>query len=137
MKKHEIEKLVREIESISNHFKEEPLTGGMKLLKRSFNPGTIGAPKGYLDFISEVSEILQQARVLFLHSAFNRLCEKEGVAYRFKTPYEANMKYSAVMKKDGVFYILDEDDDYREIFYSEKFAEFVKNEYWELIEKGA
>jgi hypothetical protein len=135
MKKHEIEKLTRRIESISNHFEDEPFTDNMRSLKEDFDQSAIDAPKAYLDFISEVSEILRQARVLFLHSAFNRVCAKEGVAYSFKKPYEANMKYSAVMKKEGIFYILDEDGDYREMFYSEKFAQFVENEYWELIEK--
>ena len=135
MKKHEIEKVTREIEAISHHFEDEPLTGYMRPLKEDFDAGTIAPPKRYLDFISEVGEILRQARVLFLHSALNRVCEKEGVAYHFEAPYEANMKYSAVMKKEGIFYILDEDGDYREIFYSEKFAQFVENEYWELIEK--
>ena len=136
MKKLEIEKLAREIESISNHFEDELLIGSMKILRENFSVDTLGDPNGYLDFISEIGEILRQARVLFIYSAFNRVCEKEGVEYRFKAPYKSNMKYSAVMKKDGIFYILDEDGDYRDIFCTEKFAEFVENEYRELIEKG-
>ena len=135
MKKHEIEKLACEIESISNYFEDEPVTGNMRALKENFDLGAIGSPKRYLEFISEAGEIIRQARVLFLHSALNRVCEKEGLDYRFKKPYEANMKYSAVMKKDGTFYILDEDGHYREIFCSDKFAQFVDNEYWELLEK--
>jgi hypothetical protein len=135
MKKDEIEKLAREIDSISSNFEDEAWTDNMRALKEDFDIRTIGNPKRYLEFMSEVSEILRQARVLFLHSAFNMVCEEEGIPYRFKAPYEANMKYSAVMKKNGVFFILDEDGQYREMFYTEKFAGFVENEYWEIIEK--
>ncbi|WP_397382393.1 hypothetical protein [Prosthecobacter sp.] len=135
MKQDEIQKLAREIESISNHFEEKPWTDNIRPLKDDFDMATIGDPKGYLEFISEANEILRQARVLFIYSVFNRVCEKDGIAYCFKAPYEANMKYSAVMKNDGSFYILDEDGHYRETFYTEKFARFVENEYWEVVEK--
>jgi len=135
MKKHEIENLVREIESISSNFEDEAWTDNVKLLKDGFDPEQVGDPKRYLEFISAVNELARQGRLLFLYSTLNRVCEKEGVAYQFKAPYQANMAYSAVMKKDGSFYILDEDGQYREIFCTDKFARFIENEYWELIEK--
>lgn len=137
MKKDEIEKLVREIESVSSNFEDEACTDKVRLLKDGFDLKAIGGPKRYLEFISEVNELARQGRLLFLYSIFNRVCEKEGVTYRFKTPYQANMAYSAVMNKEGVFYILDGDGHYREIFCTEKFVHFVEDEYWELIENGA
>ena len=135
MKKDEIENLVREIESISSNFEDEAWTENVRLLKDGFDLKAIGDPKRYLGFIDAVNELARQGRLLFLYSTFNRVCEKEGVAYRFKAPYQANMAYSAVMKKEGAFYILDEDRQYREIFCTEKFARFVEDEYWELIAK--
>lgn len=135
MKKMETEKLVSEIEYVSSNFEDEAWTENVKLLKDAFDLEKLGDPNRYLEFLSEVNELVRQGRLLFLYSTFNRVCEKEGVAYKFKTPYRANMTYSAVMKKDGAFYILDEDGQYREIFCSEKFARFVEDEYWEIIEK--
>jgi hypothetical protein len=123
------------IESISNHFEEEPWTDNIRPLKDDFDMATIGSPKEYLEFISDANEIFRQARLLFIHSVFNRVCEKDGVAYCFKAPCEANLKYSAVMEKDGGFYILDEDGHYRATFHTEKFARFVENEYWEMTER--
>lgn len=135
MTKEKIECLTREIEAISRNFESEPCTENVRMLKADFDIETIGEPKRYLDFIHGAGEILRQARVLFLHAALNRVCEKEKVAYRFKTTYQANMAYSAVMKDEGVFYILDKDGHYREIFDSEKFVGFIEDEFWEILGK--
>lgn len=135
MTKEEIESLTREIEAISRNFESEPCTEDVRMLKSDFDIATIWEPQRYLEFIHAAAEILRQARVLFLHAALNRVCEKEKVAYRFRTPYRANMAYSAVMKNEGAFYILDEDGHYREIFDSEKFAGFIENEFWEILDK--
>ena len=135
MTKDEINILSREIESISKNFETEPWTEKIKLLKDDFDINSIASPSRYIEFISEVSEILREARLLFLYSVLNKVCDKEGAAYHFKTPYQASMKYSAVMKKEGGFFILDEDGHYREISATENFTRFIDNEYWELIDE--
>jgi hypothetical protein len=38
-------------------------------------------------------------------------------------------------KKDGIFYLKDEDGDLREIFISEEFVAFIDDLYWELYEE--
>ncbi len=68
-----------------------------------------------------MGEVLRETRLLFLYSILNMVCKESGKNYNFDNPFQANMKYSAVMKKEGRFYLLDEDGDYREIFTSEKF----------------
>lgn len=45
------------------------------------------------------------------------------------------MKYTAIMKSEGTFYLLDEDGDFKEMFVSEKFAQFVDDSYWKLYEQ--
>jgi hypothetical protein len=134
MTEHEIQELHREIEFVTGHFEVEPWTDNIRLLRPEYDANRTSNPKRYLDFVEKLSEILRQGRVLFLHSALNKVCLEEGMAYRFKTPYQANMTYSAVMKKGGSFYILDEDGHYREIFVTEKFARFVEEQYWELLD---
>lgn len=134
MKKEEIQKLLQDIELISSNFEAEPWTENRRLLKNNFDLKTASEPKQYLEFINTASEILRQARVLFLHSALNKVCVEEGVSYSFNTPYQANMNYTAVMKKEGSFYILDEDRHYRDLFDSEKFVRFVEDQYWELLD---
>lgn len=134
MTKDQIQKLLQEIELISSSFENEPWTENKRLLKLNFDFIKVGNPKHYLEFIDTISEILRQARVLFLHSVFNKVCVEEGVAYNFETPYQANMKYCGVMKKENAFYILDEDRHYRDIFDTEKFVRFVEDQYWELFD---
>ena len=135
MTKEQINKISKEIEDISNNFESEPWTENMKLLKDDFDINTIKSPKRYLEIMGEISEIFRETRVMFLHSVFNKVCQTEGELYSFSTPYQAGMKYSAVMKKEGIFYILDEDGQYREMFTTEKFTRFVDDQYWELVEE--
>jgi len=135
MTKEEINKLSQEIEDVSRYFENKPWTGNQKLLKEDFDIGSLNTPKHYWKIIEEIEEVLREARILFLCSVFNRVCKEEGILYYFDTPYQASMRYDAVMKKEGSFYLLDEDGDFRDIFTSEKFAHFVNNEYWKLFEQ--
>ena len=135
MTKEKTNKIFREIEAIADNFEDEPWTDNVRLLKVDFDAGNLEKPKHYSEVISEVTEILREARLLFLHSVFAKVCEKEGESYSFSVPYQAGMKYSAVMKREGSFYLLDEDGDYREIFTNENFARFIDDQYWKLIEE--
>lgn len=135
MIKEKSNKIFREIEAITDNFEDEPWTDNVRLLKAGFDAGKLEKPKHYSEVISEVTEILREARVLFLHSIFAKVCEKEGEPYSFSVPYQAGMKYSAVMKKEGSFYLLDEEGDYREIFANENFTRFIDDQYWKLIEE--
>ena len=134
MTKEEISKLSQEIEEISNNFEEKPWTENIKLLKEDFDINSISTPKHHWETIDELKEVLRETRLLFLYSVLNRVCKEEGKLYYFDTPFQASMRYDAVMKKEGSFYIQDEDSDYREIFTSEKFTQFIDDLYWELYE---
>lgn len=112
----------------------KPWTENMKLLKEDFDLNRIDTPQNYSKIIDELSEILRETRLLFLYSVFNKVCEEESKLYYFDTPFQASMSYSAVMKNNGSFHLLDEDGDYREIFTSEAFARFIDEQYWELYE---
>ena len=96
---------------------------------------SISTAKHYWKIIEEIEEILRETRLLFLFSVFDRVCKEEGKLYHFSTPYQANMRYDAVMKKEGSFYLLDEDGHYREIFASEAFARFINTLYWKLYKQ--
>lgn len=134
MKKEEISKLSQEIEDISNNFENKPWTENIKLLKEDLDINSLNTPKHYWKTIDELKEVLRETRLLFLYSVLNRVCSEEGKLYYFDTPFQASMKYDAVMKKEGSFYIQDEDRDFREIFTSEKFTQFIDDLYWELYE---
>ena len=135
MLKEELNRLSQEIEDLSSHFEDKPWTENVKLLKEDFDIGSINKPKQYWKMIEEIEEVLRETRILFILSVFNRLCKEEGKLYNFETPYQASMRYDAVMKKDGNFYLLDEDGDFREIFSSESFAHFVHRSYWKLCKQ--
>jgi hypothetical protein len=134
MTKEERTKLSQEIEDISNHFENEPWTGNIKLLKENFDVNSINTPKNYRKTFDELEEVLRETRFLFLCSVLNIVCKEESKLYYFETPFQASMKYNAVMKKEGSFYIMDEDGHYREIFTSETFMQFIDDLYWELYE---
>ena len=131
----EIKKLSAEIESISKNFEDKPYTANIRLLRNDFDFKSLNSPSVYLDTIDKFEEILRQNRLLFLLSVFDRLCSEEGKLYYFENPYQASMKYTGIMKKDGSFYLLDEDGDYREMFVSERFVQFVDDLYWQLYEQ--
>ncbi|MCV9928374.1 hypothetical protein OIU83_11950 [Flavobacterium sp. LS1R49] len=110
------------------------MTGYLKLLREDFDINEIKTPKQYLETIDKITEILRETRLLFLYSVFNKVCTEEDKLYYFDTPYQANMSYSALIKKGKSFYLLDEDGDYSEIFTSESFVQFIDDQYWELYE---
>lgn len=134
MTQEELNKLSQEIEDISNNFELKPWTENIKLLKEDFNINEINTPNHYLKIIDEITEVLRETGVLFLYSVFNRVCKEERKLYYFDTPFQASMSYNAVMKKEGSFYLLDEDGDYREIFTSETFVRFIDDQYCNLYE---
>ncbi|MES2556899.1 MAG: hypothetical protein V4604_12155 [Bacteroidota bacterium] len=134
MTKEEISKLSQEIEEISNNFENKAWTGNVKLLKEDFDINSINTPKHYWKTIDELEEVLREARLLFLYSILSRVCKEEGKLHYFDTPFQAGMRYDAVMKKEGSFYILDEDSHYKEIFTSEIFTHFIDELYGELYE---
>lgn len=134
MIKEELNKLLQEIEDISNNFELKPFSGKVKLLKENFDINEIKSPKQYLETIDEITEVLRETRLLFLYSVFNIVCKEEDKLYYFDTPYQAAMSYSALIKKGESFYLLDEDGDYSEIFTSEPFVRFIDDQYWELYE---
>ena len=135
MTKEEISKLSQEIEDISNNFENKPWTANVKLLKEDFDINSISSPNLYWKTIDELEEVLRETRLLFVYSVLNIVCKESGKLYNFENPYQASMKYMAVMKKEESFYLLDEDGDYREIFTSEKFMRFIDDQYWELYEQ--
>jgi len=135
MEKEEINELLQEIEYISRSYETKPWTENVKLLKADFDINSIGTPKHYLKIINELEELVRETRLLFLYSVFNKVCKEEDKLYYFDTPFQASMVYRAVMKKEGRFYLLDEDGDCREIFTSEKFIRFIDDLYFELYEQ--
>lgn len=135
MTKEELSKLSNEIEEISSHFENKPWTENRKLLKKEFNIDSINSPNNYLNTLSELEEVLRETRLLFLYSVFNLVCKEEGKLYDFDKPYQAGMRYTAIMKKEDTFYLLDEDGDLKEMFVSENFVQFVDDSYWKLYEQ--
>lgn len=127
----ELQELSEDLKEISSHFEEKPWTDNMKLLKEDFDITIIKPPKHYVDVIDEITELYRQTRVLFLYSILSKVCKEEGKLYNFDTPFQAGMRYDGVMKKEGSFYLLDEDGDYRDILTSESFVHFIDNFYWE------
>lgn len=134
MTKEEAIKLSQEIDDVSSNFENKPWTENVKLLKENFDINSLKTPNHYLKTIDQLTEVLREARLLFINSVLNKVCIVEGELYNFETPYQAAMSYSAVMKKEGSFYLLDEDGDHSEIFTSEAFMRFIDDLYWELYE---
>lgn len=135
MTNEELSKLSQEINDISNNFENKPWTENIKLLKKDFDINSINVPNHYLKITDVLEEVLRETRLLFLYSVLNIVCKEPGKLYDFDNPFQASMKYVAVIKKEGNFYLLDEDGDYREIFTSEKFMRFIDDQYWELYEQ--
>ena len=135
MTKEDLNKLSQEIDEISNKFEDKPWTDNVKLLKEDFDINSINTPSRYLKTLDELEEVLRETRLLFLYSVLNMVCKESGKLYNFDIPFQAGMKYTAVMKKDGSFYLIDEDGDYKEIFPSENFMRFIDDQYWELYEQ--
>lgn len=134
MTKEEVSNLSQEINDISNNFENKPWAENAKLLKENFDINSLSTPNHYLETIDQLTEVVREARLLFIYSVLHKVCVEEGTLYPFETPYQAGMSYSAVMKKEGSFYLLDEDGDYSEILTSETFMRFIDDLYWELYE---
>jgi len=134
MKKERIIKLSQEIEDVSSSFEDNPFTENIKFLKEAFDINSVNTPKYYSEIIDELEEVIRETRLLFLFSVFNKVCVEDGKVYNFDEPFQAGMRYEGVMKKEGEFYLLDEDGGYREIFTSEKFTKFMDDLYWEVYE---
>ena len=134
MTKEDLKKLTKEIEKISNNFEDKPWTENVKFLKENFDINSISTPNHYLNIINDFEEVLRETRLLFLYSVLNVVCKEEEKLYNFDKPYQAGMEYKGVMKKEGNFYLLDEDGHYREIFTSKEFIQFIDDQYWKLYE---
>lgn len=134
MTKEDLKKLTKEIEKISNNFEDKPWTENVKFLKENFDINSISTPNHYLNIINDFEEVLRETRLLFLYSVLNVVCKEEEKLYNFDKPYQAGMEYKGVMKKEGNFYLLDEDGHYREIFTSKEFMQFIDDQYWKLYE---
>lgn len=127
-------KFTKKIEEVSAHFEDKPWTQNVKFLKADFDSTSLKSPKEYSLLINELDELLRETRLLFLHTIFEKICLEENKLYYFDTPYQAGMSYLAVVKKEGSFYLYDEDGDFSEIFTSEKFTQFIDDNYWELYD---
>ena len=134
MTKDELSQLSQDIGDVSYYFESKPLTDNIKMLKQDFNIDKIDTPKHYSKIIDDISELLRETRLLFLYSVFKHVCKEENKLYYFDTPFQASMSYTAVIKKDYEYYILDEDGHYRELFTNEAFVRFIDDQYWELFE---
>ncbi len=137
MTKEQLNELLQDIEEVASNFEDKPWTANVKLLKEDFDITSANNPKKYWKTKDQLEELLRETRILFIFSILNRVCVEEGELYHFDTPYQAGMRYDGVMKKEGTFYMLDEDGDYREIFSSEKFTQFIDDTYWRLYDDDA
>lgn len=126
--------LFNKIDKISNKFETTAFTGSNRLLKNDLKIDQLEEPSFYFDLLEDLEEVKRQTRVLFIHAILNKVCIEEGKLYLFNAPYQASMSYSGVLKKEGIFYLKDEDGDLREIFDSENFLQFIDDEYWELYD---
>ncbi|GEM_PF-2127525 len=135
MTKEEINHLCQELEHINKNFEQNSYPGHIAPLKQDFNIQSLNTPKYYLEVIEEMNDMLRKSRVLFLNAVLDKVCIEEGKFYDFGHPFQAAMNYYAVTKKDGIFYLKDEDGDLREIFSSEEFVAFIDDLYWALYEE--
>jgi len=130
----QIDELSDELKKITGYFEEAPFASGIKLLRDGIDINTVSTPNEYLTIMEEMKELLRQSRILFLYSVLNKVCLEEDTWYLFDTAYQANMTYDAVIKKNGSFYLRDEDGDHAELFSSDEFVSFIDDQYWELYE---
>lgn len=135
MTNEEIAHLCHRLEDVNKNFEQKSHLGQIASLKEDFNIRSLNTPNYYLKLMTEMNDILQKSRLLFLHAVLDKVCIEEGKFYDFGHPFQAAMSYYAVTKKDGIFYLKDEDGDLREIFSSEEFVTFIDDLYWELYEE--
>lgn len=137
MTEEELNNLGQEIRDVTDNFEDKPWTENTKHLKEDFDINAIKTPNDYLKTIDKLEEVFRETRLLFLYAVLDKVCKETGKLYEFDNPYCASMKYTAVMKKDGGFYLQDEDGDFTEIFTSVEFMRFIDDQYWELYEENA
>ena len=135
MTKEELNKLMESIKDITSNFETSPYSSSKtRFLRDDFDLDATKSPKRYWKPIEQLSELQREARILLIFSTLSRVCKVEGELYYFDTPFQAQMRYDGVMKKEGNFYLLDEDGHYRDVFTSERFAEFIEHMYWDIFE---
>ena len=134
MKQQHTPTLCNRIEKISDKFETIDLIPTKWFLKNDLKVDQFEQPSFYLDLLEDLEEVKRQTRVLFIHAVLNKVCVQEGKLYLFNAPYQASMSYSGVMKKEGTFYLKDEDGDLKEVFDSENFQQFIDDQYWELYD---
>lgn len=138
MTKEELNKLMESIKDITSNFEASPFSSSKtRFLRDDFDLDATKSPKRYWKPIEQLSELLREARILLIFSTLSRVCKVEGELYYFDTPFQAQMRYDGVMKKEDNFYLLDEDGHYRDVFTSERFAEFIDHMYWDMFEDDA
>jgi hypothetical protein len=126
--------LIQDIEKVTSNFESKPFSENVRMLKLDFDLTSLDSPQNYAKIMGDISEVYRQSRLLFIYSVLNKVCLDEGKIYPFNNPFQAGMSYSGVMKKEDTFYLLDEDGDFREVFTSEKFTQFIDDEFWEVYE---
>ena len=136
MTKQDLEILSESIENIAKYFEDKPFTQNIRLLRGDFDINKLGSPNQYLKIIDDLEELQRESRHLFNCSVLNKVCREENKIYIFEYPFKSSMNYDGVMKKDGTFYLRDEDSDLREIFTSKEFSEFLDDLYWELYNEN-
>lgn len=134
MNKNKMNELFKDLSAVNDNFEVEAITLNIKPIKENYDINSANNPKKYWRILEELQELSRQTRILFIHSALNKICIEEGKLYQFDDAFQASMEYTAVMKKENNFYLLDEDGDYREVFISENFARFIDEQYWELYD---
>ncbi|MCE5178574.1 MAG: hypothetical protein LLF81_05470 [Porphyromonadaceae bacterium] len=134
MNREKLDELSNNIEKISSNFEEKSWTENFKLLRDDYDINNLETPKHYLNVLSELEEITRQVRLLFILSVLGKVCKEEGKLYNFNVPYQANMQYNGVFKKDSTFYLVDEDGNTRDVFTTEKFVQFIHIQYRKLYE---
>ena len=135
MTNEEIAHLCHRLEDVDKNFEQKSYPGHMTPLKEDFNIRSLSTPNYYLKLMDEMNDMLRKSRVLFLNAVLDKVCIEEGKFYDFKQAFQSAMSYYAVTKKDGIFYLKDEDGDLREIFSSEEFVAFIDDLYWALYEE--
>lgn len=127
--------LALELEKVSTNFESLSFTKNNSVLKPNIDFNELDTPPSYLNLCEDLKEWQRKSRILFLLSVLTKVCLEEGKYYYFEEPFQAGMKYIAVIKKNDYFYLLDEDKDLREIFVSEDFVQFIDDNFWELYEE--
>ncbi|MDR1847641.1 MAG: hypothetical protein LBR17_05940 [Bacteroidales bacterium] len=131
MTQEEKDKLIQAFERIEHHFDVNPYSANLTSLKDDFTLNDLDKEGSlyYSESVETIGEYYHAACAIYIYSLLNEVCKKEEKLYYFDTPYQAGMRYDAVMKKENAFYLLDEDGHFRDVFSSEKFMQFVQQQH--------